>query len=376
MKYTLVLGGGGAKGSYEIGVYKAVTQLGHNIDAVCGTSIGAINGALIAQGDWRLAEELWRGIRLSDIVTLPDKIAEEDNIVGAKTIIPIIEKIRESGSLDMNPLEDLLRKCLDEDRLRSSPTDFGLVTYSLSKKEERALWKKDIPNGKMLDYIMASAALVGFKPRVIDGEEFVDGGAVNNVPLDMAAKRGAENIIRVNVKAAGIKKKYFVPGANVISIEPSEDRQGIMDFDASAVSESMSAGYLDTMKAFGRAAGRVYYFDSEDYIKMRGRYSDYLIDGAETAARLLGIECMDIITVNSLVDMVLEKYLEKYAEYQSLGAVKRIFKLDDEFMLCRVCDALSGGGTDFLKKGIAADILKSLYSAANAVLYFTSVRGA
>lgn len=59
MKYSLVLGGGGAKGSYEIGVFKALEEIGIEIDSVYGTSIGALNGAMVVQGDVKKAEEIW-----------------------------------------------------------------------------------------------------------------------------------------------------------------------------------------------------------------------------------------------------------------------------------------------------------------------------
>ena len=56
MKTALVLGGGGSRGAYEIGVCKALEELEIEIDMVFGTSVGAINGAMIAQGDLALAE--------------------------------------------------------------------------------------------------------------------------------------------------------------------------------------------------------------------------------------------------------------------------------------------------------------------------------
>ena len=68
MKYGLVLAGGGARGAYQIGVMRAIRELGIEISAVCGTSIGAINGALFAQGSYEKACEMWRDIRLENII--------------------------------------------------------------------------------------------------------------------------------------------------------------------------------------------------------------------------------------------------------------------------------------------------------------------
>ena len=55
----LALEGGGAKGAYEIGAYRALTELGYHFDVICGVSIGAINAALLAQGDCEKAAEFW-----------------------------------------------------------------------------------------------------------------------------------------------------------------------------------------------------------------------------------------------------------------------------------------------------------------------------
>ena len=59
-KTPLVLGGGGSRGAYEIGVWQALTALGIRIDMVYGTSVGAINAAMVAQGDVDLTAELWK----------------------------------------------------------------------------------------------------------------------------------------------------------------------------------------------------------------------------------------------------------------------------------------------------------------------------
>ena len=65
MKRALVLSGGGAKGSYELGVYKALKKLGIKIDIITGTSIGALNGAVLCTVDYRKSKRLW--LRMSSI---------------------------------------------------------------------------------------------------------------------------------------------------------------------------------------------------------------------------------------------------------------------------------------------------------------------
>lgn len=76
---------------------------------------------------------------------------------------------------------------MDEPRIRLSPRDFGLVTLETSGRQGRFLYKDQIPVGRMMDYIMASAAYPGLKRPEIDGKKFLDGGLVDNVPVRMAA---------------------------------------------------------------------------------------------------------------------------------------------------------------------------------------------
>ena len=75
MKRTLVLSGGGSRGAYEIGAWQAMEELGVKFSGVYGTSIGALNAALVAQGDVDAAIEIWENITVNQIVAVDE---EED----------------------------------------------------------------------------------------------------------------------------------------------------------------------------------------------------------------------------------------------------------------------------------------------------------
>ena len=86
MKTALVLGGGGSRGAYEIGVCKALEELEIEIDMVFGTSVGAINGAMIAQGDLALAEKLWLELSTDMVFDIGGSAGEPNHDrVSAKT---------------------------------------------------------------------------------------------------------------------------------------------------------------------------------------------------------------------------------------------------------------------------------------------------
>ena len=76
-EYGLVLDGGGARGAYQIGAWKALKEAGIRINAVAGTSVGALNGALICMDDVEKAEQIWRDIAFSQVMGVDDTWMEE-----------------------------------------------------------------------------------------------------------------------------------------------------------------------------------------------------------------------------------------------------------------------------------------------------------
>ena len=72
-EYGLVLEGGGARGAYQIGVWKALLEFGVKIKGIAGVSVGALNGALFCMGDYLKAEELWSCITYSNIMNVNEK---------------------------------------------------------------------------------------------------------------------------------------------------------------------------------------------------------------------------------------------------------------------------------------------------------------
>ena len=119
-RYALVLAGGGAKGIYQIGVWKALRELDICYDVVDGSSIGAINGALMAQNDWNSAFELWRTVTLEKILELPPHAGMKDFFVG------VIKNFGVSAA----PLKQLLEQHIDETKIRTSGIRYGLTTFN------------------------------------------------------------------------------------------------------------------------------------------------------------------------------------------------------------------------------------------------------
>ena len=186
-KKALVLGGGGARGAYEVGVWKALEEIGESFSMVVGTSVGALNGALYAQGDYEKAEALWKNIDTSQILQLTenDDIDQAANLLN--TAVSYLQNIHEHRGmgLDTSPLLELIRTNIDENAIRNSSVAFGLTTVMLDGKNTLAkeIFINKIPQGSLHQYLMASAALwPALAYQTIDGKIHVDGGYHDNVP--------------------------------------------------------------------------------------------------------------------------------------------------------------------------------------------------
>ena len=166
MKRGIALSGGGTKGSYELGVWKALNELGIDYQIVTGTSIGSINGALMATGDYDRAYELWSTITKEDM--MEDGINLTDTIEGMydqiETIGPFLKKYIKNKGADISPFTAFIETLIEEDKIRKSKTDFGLVTVEFPSLKPCELTKSDIPEGLMKDYILASSAIFPLFP--------------------------------------------------------------------------------------------------------------------------------------------------------------------------------------------------------------------
>lgn len=262
--YGLVLEGGGAKGSYQIGACKALQELGIEIGAVAGTSIGALNGALIVQGELEKAYDLWYDITPSQVFDIEEVRLEELKKLnishdGLLYFMKKAKEIAASKGLDITFAKELLYRIINEKKLRNSKMNFGFVTISLSDMKPLELFMEDVPEGKVVEYLLASANLPAFKQDKIDGKHYLDGGFYDNLPLNMLARKGYKEIIAVRTKALGRTRKITDKSVKVRTVEPDENIGRILDFNTTQARHNLKLGYYDALKQFQGLKGRKYY---------------------------------------------------------------------------------------------------------------------
>ena len=260
-KYCLVLGGGGLKGAYQIGVWKALREQHIKLEAIIGTSIGAINGSFIAVSDFKKVETGWLTLSPTRVFNIDSDTTNRFSVFREMT-----KQIMELGGLDTSPLRDFISGLINETKLRKSKIDFGIVTFRVNDLKPIQCFLEDIPEGELLDYIMASSSLPGFKPTNINGKRFADGGFYDVVPYNTARQRGYKNIIAVDISGVGIDRKDQTEGGVTVFIKNSLDTSGILDFSQKSIQRNIRMGYLDTRKAFGLLDSIDYFFKADKKI--------------------------------------------------------------------------------------------------------------
>ncbi|MCB0914951.1 MAG: patatin-like phospholipase family protein [Actinobacteria bacterium] len=194
---AFVLGGGGLLGAAEVGMLRALLERGIVPDLIFGTSIGAINGALLATGPTldtvARMEHLWSQMR-------------QDGPFNT-SLRSLFTSVVRSAGIHLYPTEELqvlLRDTLPP-TFADLPTHFSCCAASIERSAE--VWFAD---GELVPAVLASSALPGvFPPVEIDGEHYIDGGIVNSIPLDRARKQGATRAYVLQV--GRIEKPLSVP---------------------------------------------------------------------------------------------------------------------------------------------------------------------
>ncbi|MDE6938950.1 MAG: patatin-like phospholipase family protein, partial [Lachnospiraceae bacterium] len=334
-EYGLVLDGGGARGAYQIGAWKALVEAGVKFNAVAGTSVGALNGALICMGDVEKAENIWREMTFSTVMDVDDEWME--GLFRKETTIKEFLnegwKMLGDGGVDVTPLRRLIHETVDEEAIRNCGKEFCLLTFSLSEFRELDLSIDDIPEGTLEDFLLASAYLIGFKNERIQGKKYIDGGVVNNVPLNSLVKRGYEDIIAVRIYGPGREPRVRMPQeGEKYEIAPRVKLGSIIEFSGKRSRQNMIIGYYDAKRMIYGLEGTIYYLeqlhDEEYYDRLLSdmreiekaeiafvlklplgfKNKELFMGMLEAAAKLLQIPKYQIYTVDQLYDMVYKKY--------------------------------------------------------------------
>lgn len=240
-KWGLVLGGGGAKGAYQIGVFQALQDyhLSSRFSVVAGTSIGAINGVLFVQQDWEKTLRIWNS--LSYEVALGDL---------KKPYLWLSQ-----GLFSRDRFVELFHQEVNLETIRTSKCELYALTSNISDHQAEIFHMNDLPSETFLSVLMASSALPAVFGKVsISGKEYRDGGLYQNIPLQVAVEQGCDLIFVIPTGDGIVLSLDQVPSNAIVvnfndyklhSLNPIE---GTLGFNQTAINERIERGYTQAKK--------------------------------------------------------------------------------------------------------------------------------
>ena len=188
---ALILSGGGARGAYEIGVWKHLCEMTWRPDLICGTSVGSINGAAIVSG-----------LSVDDLVMLW-KSLDRDKIFRVSVLRRVMNFIRRRGFtayMDTRPLRALLESQLDVNLIRTSDVELVISAVNVLSSEISYFDNRSIG----IDHIMASSAIPMLFPwQYVRGTPYWDAAVMVNTPIAPAMERQVREIIVVLLSPVG-----------------------------------------------------------------------------------------------------------------------------------------------------------------------------
>jgi len=262
----LVLGGGGARGAYQIGVWRALEELGISFEMVSGTSVGALNGGLILQGELDAAVKMWQDIDTQQILSFPSEKKAGVEALSPEGLVSAIQQLTVSAIRNVGvstaPLQQLIADMMDQQKISRSGKDFFIITTHIPDMKETVISLADTKESDLPLWLLASASFFpAMAAAKVDGEYYVDGGYRNNIPTDVLLAHGATEIIEVNVKGPGLTKPLRLPpDISYIQLESPWSLGTVLLFDGKRSDWNMKLGYFETMKRFERYAGKFYTF--------------------------------------------------------------------------------------------------------------------
>jgi len=285
MKIGLVLAGGGGRGAYQIGVMKALRELSLDkyIKVISGTSIGALNAILFMSDDLDKAIDIWKSISKEEILPTDDNNLTIRSMLlhlGIKNMSFIkkyMPKIILGGNISRDGLINIMNK-IDFDFIKKSERVCYAACTDSAKLTARYFKINDYEEEDIKKILLATSAI----PMIYDYEEiesikYLDGGIVDNVPIQPVYGENCDIIIVVHLaKESDIDKRLF-PNTHIIEILPTimEDGlfEGTLEFDEDMSMKRMNIGYEDTIEIIKPIMELTRYIDNVEREEVKDRLS-------------------------------------------------------------------------------------------------------
>lgn len=294
-EFGLVLTGGGAKGAYQAGAVEYIAESGLQPQIIAGTSIGALNGAVLASyypfshAVERL-NKFWEQLGEAEILRPHTGTILQTLSYSIQAFTPTLRhwlvdflikqgfKKNKTSIFDPEPIEQLLKQAVHPNTLRKNIELWVTVFPSLkipglgydllidlirAKTGAGACWlclQDCMDDETIYNLLLASAALpLAFPSREVNGINYIDGGLVDNVPMRALAKRGCKNVIVIHLKNGSVWNRDDFPEQTIIEIRPEKaiNKSEIpvigvvdswLDFSSQRIAKLKQQGYEDAKR--------------------------------------------------------------------------------------------------------------------------------
>ncbi|MDI9216435.1 patatin-like phospholipase family protein [Clostridium tertium] len=271
-KIGLVLSGGGAKGSYEAGVFKTLWELDliDNVKVISGTSVGSVNALLFSMNDRKIIKDSWSSITYSRFIKLQEKTRNKKisefikNIAHGNYESSMIEQIKNNdiGLLSQIGIENFIREYVNIDTINVHNRDIYACAYNIDKERAEYFKLNDYSNEEILNIVLASCAIpIIFSPIKIKDDRYADGGIkspeysknnVDNIPITPLKNYDCDLIIVVGLSNKDNVSKEGFDKNKIIEVYPSKkielvNGSGSLMINKSKMLDNIELGYRDSM---------------------------------------------------------------------------------------------------------------------------------
>lgn len=252
-KIGLVLAGGGGKGAYHVGVWKALKEYGLDmrIAAISGTSVGALNGALFTSTSINSAADVWSTISPDKILSLNfTRMSKMFHGQGFDFSLQIIERFAGRGVFSRKGLTKIIKNSVNLSSINENNRLVYATAYDEKLRRPHYFLLNQLDDEDKLNALLASSALPFiFDPVQIDGRTFWDGGLIDNTPVHPLYDLGCPFIIVVHLNRTTVIDQSKYPDTKIIEIFPTSSLgdfvDGTLDFSSSNAHKRMRQGYAD-----------------------------------------------------------------------------------------------------------------------------------
>lgn len=284
-KWALTLAGGGAKGAYQLGVWEALRKikLEKNLIAVSGSSVGALNAALISLNDFDTAKTIWTSIMPKQFLDI-----NFDTIIGP--LDTLVKRTLTNGLCSRDGLIGIIDQYLKLDELASShiPAYVCVSKYNSDcieclndKPQAEYISLSEVTPDDAKKFLLASSAMPYiYPPEIIHGNVYRDGGLSDNVPVFPMTSVGADKLIVVKLEPDDkVDTSLYSKFNEVVEIVPSREIgdlfDGTLEFNNKNVDFRILLGYYDTLRTFSLRMYRLNGIPTDPAEKKRREDADY-----------------------------------------------------------------------------------------------------